>query len=947
MKKEHLKKVLVWFTLITILNDVIFPTAALALTTGPSQPEVQSFEPVATSEMVDLFSGDFNYNIPLLDVDGYPINISYHSCITMDQEASWVGLGWNINAGVVNRDMRGLPDDFNGGSDQVVKENNIKDNITVGVGAGLGVALAGFTALSLNVGLNINYNNYVGMGIEQSLSLTLNSSKSGKGPLSGGLGFNSSNTDGLTISPSVSFSAKQDQAGKNDDSPTAKVGIGTSYNSRVGLKALTITTSVDQSGKAKNHKSSQEWGSASHASTFSFGAPSFIPQVQMNMKNASVMFNARVGGTIFTADITVNGSGYFATQFLETNTNTFPAYGYMYEHNGANLDRVMLDFNREKDGEFSVNTPGLPVTNHTYDIYSVSGQGAGGSYRLHRNDAAYVFDSKATNTNTSVSLGASVSVGDLTQVGVDVVVTNLNTTSGKWTGDNHLIYNLGPRGADPSNPNYEPAYFKQAGEKTANIITSNSIPAAYPSSNVNSSFVPNSYASLLGSTPVRDYLEQDMYDSFTYYGTEKMVTAYDGNKTYTTNEYSSGGANLNINYNKNRDKRSEEISYLKKSESSFMLNPSYANSYAKPNHIGQMSISQPNGQRYIYGKPLYNITQREVSFNSSGHNHCLASPQGGYVNYSPDVDNSINNQNGVDHYFSRTTLPAYAHSYLLTAVLSPDYVDLSGNGPSYDDFGNYTSFEYQANNDYPVSGNTSGANTVAGDSAYNWRTPYAQNMANYNENFKTRDLDDQGNYVYGKKETAYLHYVKTKNYVAVFQLNDPTDTLRADAWGAAGENGGLPTATYRSGNQSRYLKSISLYSRADFESAVTYNTTPTLIKRVNFEYAYTLCPGIENFNPSTANGTSFGTGKLTLTKLFFTYGNSTKGLFSPYVFTYCDPYHTGSLVSTYNHSYDMRGYNRWGNYKPEATGVLCSSNSSLSNAEFPYVTQDQTTNSSG
>ena len=41
--------------------------------------------------MVDLFSGDFNYNIPLMEVGGYPINLSYHSGIGMDQEASWVG----------------------------------------------------------------------------------------------------------------------------------------------------------------------------------------------------------------------------------------------------------------------------------------------------------------------------------------------------------------------------------------------------------------------------------------------------------------------------------------------------------------------------------------------------------------------------------------------------------------------------------------------------------------------------------------------------------------------------------------------------------------------------------------------------------------------------------------------------------------------------------------
>src|SRR5436305_301115 len=46
---------------------------------GPTQPESQSFQSVNSNNMVDLFSGDFSYNIPLLDVGGYPVNIAYHS----------------------------------------------------------------------------------------------------------------------------------------------------------------------------------------------------------------------------------------------------------------------------------------------------------------------------------------------------------------------------------------------------------------------------------------------------------------------------------------------------------------------------------------------------------------------------------------------------------------------------------------------------------------------------------------------------------------------------------------------------------------------------------------------------------------------------------------------------------------------------------------------------
>src|SRR5580765_8044757 len=129
MKKKFLRTVALTLV-ISILSEIAFPTVAWALTGGPSQPEVQSFEPVGTSEMVDVFSGDFVYNIPLLDVGGYPVNISYHSGVTMDQEATWTGLGWNINAGAINRSMRGLPDDFDG--NKVTKEFNMKPNETFG-----------------------------------------------------------------------------------------------------------------------------------------------------------------------------------------------------------------------------------------------------------------------------------------------------------------------------------------------------------------------------------------------------------------------------------------------------------------------------------------------------------------------------------------------------------------------------------------------------------------------------------------------------------------------------------------------------------------------------------------------------------------------------------------------------------------------------------------------
>lgn len=103
---------LAWLLLILFSWSVFQP--AISYAGGPTQPEASSFTPIGVTDMVDPFTGDFKYNIPLMDIEGYPINIAYNSGVTMDQEASWVGLGWNLNAGAITRSLRGVPDDFSG-----------------------------------------------------------------------------------------------------------------------------------------------------------------------------------------------------------------------------------------------------------------------------------------------------------------------------------------------------------------------------------------------------------------------------------------------------------------------------------------------------------------------------------------------------------------------------------------------------------------------------------------------------------------------------------------------------------------------------------------------------------------------------------------------------------------------------------------------------------------
>ncbi|MCO6500879.1 MAG: hypothetical protein J5I47_10935 [Vicingus serpentipes] len=70
------------------------------------------------SNHVNPFTGDFSYNIPLITVSGpngesFPLNLGYAGGISVNQQATWVGLGWNLNIGEITRQVKGIPDDHN------------------------------------------------------------------------------------------------------------------------------------------------------------------------------------------------------------------------------------------------------------------------------------------------------------------------------------------------------------------------------------------------------------------------------------------------------------------------------------------------------------------------------------------------------------------------------------------------------------------------------------------------------------------------------------------------------------------------------------------------------------------------------------------------------------------------------------------------------------------
>ena len=168
---------------------VSLPAISFALQGGPVQPDYVQFEPSGMQDMVNLLTGDFSYQVPLGDLPSpygnYPLSVSYQAGISPQQEASWVGLGWSLNPGVINRNLRGVPDDqFHGGTLGFIYQYSVMQmwnvDVSVGVGPfGLGMSCSsdgtvgysvtlGAQVGAAQVGFTMSTDGTVGLGVSTS-----------------------------------------------------------------------------------------------------------------------------------------------------------------------------------------------------------------------------------------------------------------------------------------------------------------------------------------------------------------------------------------------------------------------------------------------------------------------------------------------------------------------------------------------------------------------------------------------------------------------------------------------------------------------------------------------------------------------------------------------------------------------------------------------------------
>lgn len=354
-KKRHR---LIATLFLLVFFPTLIPANLFASNNGPAAPEATSFEPVDAKDMVNLASGDMSYVLPLLNVPspegGYPLALSNHAGIAMDQEASWVGLGWGLNPGAINRSVSGIPDDWYRSSIANIYYDAGGQNTTYTGSVGVG-----WQKGTYSVGLYASYSENKTFGGSTSYSTDVGV-YGNIGIVGGSIG-----TDGASIS---SFGLGVNQNFKN-----GSTGVSVSASDNSDLNAGPGNTSVGFSLNSSQGFSSSIGG---RNIKISGNAP------KGNMSTSEISFDISVN--IYMVNL---GYGYSKIKY------------WQYEHNWQNYDGLLYagDLKSYRDESTLYNHVSFDSYNSlykldsdsqmdndnlsfiSYDNYSVSGQGISGT----------------------------------------------------------------------------------------------------------------------------------------------------------------------------------------------------------------------------------------------------------------------------------------------------------------------------------------------------------------------------------------------------------------------------------------------------------------------------------------------------------------------------------------------------------------------------------------
>ncbi len=376
MTRFALWRKIIAITLANFLFVQLFAGTAYALGEGPAQPEATQFEPVDTTDLVNLSTGDFVYNLPLMEVPGpeagYPISLSYHSGVSTNQEATWVGLGWSLNPGAINRTVAGYPDDYKG--DKV--ETHYWAKTKRGWGAQIALGWG-------PVGMSMNFDNHGGFGANATLGQQLTPF------VDAGL---SAGTNGISANVGASqkitpFAGGSIGLSAGTQGISAHMGIGA--QSKGGWAATSSSVSFGTNGVRFSQSISGLRGLAGFGLSSGGGGANYsiggIGISSMSMSN---------GGKVSMAGLTIliplpgdfwASLGFSVWKWRLNETFVEDGYGYIHQafYHADEDDEDSKKFERHVQDKYLYSSQ---------DFYSIAAQGANGSFMPFAKDPYMLWD---------------------------------------------------------------------------------------------------------------------------------------------------------------------------------------------------------------------------------------------------------------------------------------------------------------------------------------------------------------------------------------------------------------------------------------------------------------------------------------------------------------------------------------------------------------------------
>ncbi len=951
---RKVKKPVSYSLIFLLLFGTLWPTQSVAITGHSSMPEYGSFTAVSNADMVNTFDGSFNYQIPLLEVpNGFPITLSYSSNnVNNEALASWVGMGWDLNIGAINRIKSGVPDEYDG-SQQITYFNRMEPNWTVSAGAHLGFDPLKTGNTGLTGSASVSYNNYTGLKNVLSVGFDF----AGVANLSvtysnGRFGFNPNINPAELLLTGIKKIGEKKSKTQNDDAQPPMIERSSFFKNmdkrRKGTMKITNLKSAASFGKSMGK--STGIGAAKGLFNNTFASllnlpPSSYPGVSHQYRGyfAEITFDMGIDPTPAPFNMIETGVfGSFASQKNEESV-TKSGFGYFNNETGYNSISAAMDFYVEMDKPYQEREEiiGYPLPSN--DVFSYSSPVGGGSFRAYRSEFGHYRLNESKSEDFSADVGADI---DLPIFAAPYPFIVLNTTSAyggsiggsyhytktdKWDDDGFTFKD--DNSFSNSNEKY---FFRVSGDRAGyfDLAPAQNQPIRAGFSG-NSANVSSSYTGIqtLDTRSSGKLKQRSQY----------VDVRTNGDFGITSNGQSGSQVAYRV--------KQKQLNILGKSGNIIDFNSSIRPAL-EATSIGEVSITNKDGSTQVFGLPVHVKNERQLQYSFPAASGLSSVPNwttsGLLMQVTANVDGSAKRKLGV------VDNNLYSGSFLLTQSYDRNYIDRTGNGPSRDDFGNYTKVNYKRQ----FGG--------AGD-WYGYRSPYKGVNVSYGS--LSENNDDMGNFSYGEKEVYYVYSVESKTHVAFFYTSDRYDGLPAALANSPAPDdlirgtGGTPA------NRLQKLDRIELYSLDDCQfisqgkDLLEPKNGTHPIKVVHFDYeSYAISGELLNSD----HPTSGQKGKLTLDRVWVESGGVVKSKISPYVFKYKYPanasaldfplpyntqtgfkevaWYTEANLNDQDPNYHPSNTDRWGNYRnfSHVQSQLSSPVGVTGNLAlfFPYVLQN-------